>query len=156
MAFNPKLHPKHLWRILNPRPAARIRQDDIPDVEEFEWHTGQETRSIWCSDSETGETLFVVPPPRTMREALLLGFMAGKARGWKDRDFYGGEDLIQQIFGADIAHYQVTGYWPDEAFTPPMLNDEEPPEMDDLPEQTVDGDIPPKGRRARLVMPTES
>ena len=91
-----------------------------------------------------------------MREALLLGFMAGKASGWKDRDFYGGEDLIQQIFGADIAHYQVTGYWPDEAFTPPMPCDEDPPEMDDLPAQTVDPDIPPPGRRGRLVMPTDT
>jgi len=91
-----------------------------------------------------------------MREALLLGFMTGKASGWKDRDFYGGEDLIQQIFGADIAHYQVTGYWPDEAFTPPMPSDEDPPEMDDLPAQTVDADFPPAGRRGRLVMPTDT
>lgn len=138
--------------MLKPRPAPRLRQDDIPDVNDFEWHTGTETRSIWCTDKETGETLFVVPPPRTLREALLIAYMAGKASGWKDRDYYGGDCLIQEIFGADIAHYQVTGYWPDEAYVPPMEPDGPPPDMDDLPEQIVDADVPIEGQRGRLVL----
>ena len=155
MRFLASLHPKHLYRSLRPYPRPRIRRDDVPDVEDFHWSVGTETRSIWCEDKDTGQTLFVVTPPRTLREALLIGFMAGRADGWKDRDFYGPDDLIKQIYGADMAHYMVTGYWPDEEIDPSGDDPDGPDAVDDLPEQTVTDDRPIRGQRGRLALRAE-
>lgn len=113
MEFNPKIHPEHLFRNLNPHVTPRVRHEDIPDVDDFEWNFGEKSPSIWCTDKRTQETLFVVAPPKTMREALIAGFMAGFASGYKTFD-YTGLRLIEDLYREDVAHYQLYGYYPNE------------------------------------------
>lgn len=138
-----------MYRILDPYVVPRIRHDDVPDVDDFKWSASKETRAVWCEDKGTGETLFVCSPPKTMREALLAGFMMGKAAGWKERDA-NGMALIEEIFDQDVAHYTLYGYWPDEHFET-HVHDTTPPEaVDDLPEQTCTEELPRPGQRARV------
>lgn len=135
MNFNHKLHPKHIYRNLNPYIAPRLRSDDVPDIDEFNFTSGKETRSIWCEDKDTGKTLFVCAPPKTMREALSAGYMMGKAAGYKTYDRC-GEFLIEDLFAENVAHYQLYGYYPDEVPPAPPMQEgdlDQSIELDDLP-----------------------
>ena len=111
--MNRDLHPKHIYRSLSPYVTPRLRDEDRPCVDDFNWYQGEVRDVVWCEDKQTNDTLFVCPPPKTMREALLMGFMMGRASGYKEYD-YAGLDLLRGIFEEDLAHYQLYGYYPDE------------------------------------------
>jgi len=141
--YNHKLHPKHMYRDLSPFVTPRLRGEDMEGLlEEVNFTKGKETRSIWCEDKKTKETLFVCPPPKTMREAIMMGYMMGKAAGYKSRDYF-GDDLRTDLFGEDVAHYVLYGYYPDEEPPAPepisetdfltAMDKEELPELD-IPE----------------------
>ena len=136
MTFNHKLHPKHIYRDLNPFITPRLRSDDMPDVDDFIFTRGKETRSLWCEDKLTRETLFVCSPPKTMREAMIAGYMMGKAAGYKSHEYY-GSGLVDDLFAEDRAHYLLYGYYPDEMpDSPPIVSDPsevEGPALGDLP-----------------------
>lgn len=147
MTYNTDLTPKHMYRNMAIAPTPRIRYEDVPEIDDFNWYNGQETRSVWCEDKKTREVLFIVTPPDTMRKALLVGYMAGLAAGYREHHNYGTE-RIHDLFAEDVAHYQLYGFYPDEEF----VSDPDiaaPPEMDDLPEQDVDQTMPKSGQRGR-------
>jgi len=111
--FNKSLHPKHMYRNLRMSITPRVRHEDMPKVDDFTWTNSSISTSIYCEDNLTGQTLFIVPEPKSIREAMLSAYIAGKAAGWKERDAYGNL-LLKELFEEEVAHYQLYGYYPDE------------------------------------------
>lgn len=113
------LHPRHLY--YTPDSVRYVL--NRPDVDRFGWqvkkYESATEKTVICTDPEQGRVLFQSILPTNLREAMLMGFIAGKSAGYFE------DSRMMHYVMADDPLYARLGYGAYDPQDPPITEAED-------------------------------